>query len=102
MLASERKERPSAVQVLDAVRLTFAFDFCSCETSHATSDNRFSQPENDEEIVSKISPRSELTRSFPCGGVGPIYKQKTDDWSISLQTKYPKSELNTRKKVWCV
>ena len=57
MLAFERKERPSAVQVFNAIHPGSAHDSCVCTISNATSDTRFSQPENDQEIMSQISDR---------------------------------------------
>ena len=55
MLASERKERPSAVQVLDTIRLTWDCDFCVCTMRNATSDNPSFRPESDQENMSQIS-----------------------------------------------
>ena len=59
MLASERKERPSAVQVLDANPWTVACS-CVCTVPNATPDNSFSQSETYQETRSQVSDPSAL------------------------------------------
>ena len=57
MLASERKERPSAMQVLDAHQLTTACS-CVCMMLNTTPDTPSSQPGTRQEIISRISDSS--------------------------------------------
>ena len=66
MLASERKERPSAVQVLDAIHST-STNSCVCVMPNASSDNRFSDSEHHQDIMSQVSDPSAIADPFTLG-----------------------------------
>ena len=96
MLAFERKERPRAVQVLNAIHFESAHDSCVCTTSNATSDFRFPQPENHQEIMSQISDPSAFAGSSMVSP--PFYYHNPENMSNLPYSKTLTLPLHDRRQ----
>ena len=89
MLASERKERPSALQILDQHRLVTSAA-CVCTTSYSISDNRLTYSEDHQDAVSQTpDPSATARKSIQYSKVQPYQNPRRQGFRYVNPPPFP-------------